>query len=333
MASSDRRYPRPWRRASLVAVALFVGAARLTLAQELEPGTYQNAPTGLNVAAASMGVSRGNVLFDAALPVADVRAEVEVLGLGYVRTLAILGRSAKVDAQIPVTWSQFSGIVGGEARTRSPRGLADPRFRLSMNLLGSPALSLPEFAKYRQRAILGVSLQIAPPLGQYDADHYINLGSNRWSFRSEVGVSYAHGRLTLEGTGGAWAFTNNADYVGATTLAQSALYFAKASGIWAFRRGMWLALNYGRATGGQTRVNGVVTNALQRSDRLGATLLVPVTRSMAIRTVYNSGLSTRYGADFDSLAIGGQYTWARRPTATPLGTTTGQSTTGIHHMP
>jgi hypothetical protein len=299
--------------APLLTVLLSTVYATLVAAQELEPGSYQNAPVGVNVAIASMGFSSGNVLFDASLPVADVHADVEVLGLGYVRTFGILGRSAKFDAQIPVTWSEFTGLVAGQTRTRSPSGLADPRFRLSVNLLGSPALKLPEFAKYQQRIIVGASLQVAPPLGQYDPDRYINLGANRWSFRPEAGVSYARGRWILEGAGGAWIFTDNTDYVGSTTLSQAALYFAKVNAIWTLRRSLWLAASYGRATGGQTRVQGAVTNELQRNDRLGATFVAPVHGSFAIRVVYTSGLSTRSGADFDSIAFGGQYTWFKRP--------------------
>jgi len=198
-------------------------------------------------------------------------------------------------------------------RTRSPSGLADPRFRLSVNLLGSPALTPQEFAKYQQRIIVGASLQVAAPLGQYDPDRYINLGANRWSFRPEVGVSYARGHWILEGAGGAWLFTDNTDYVGSTTLAQTALYFATANAIWTFRRSLWLAFSYGLANGGKTRVDGAVTNELQRNDRLGATLVAPVHKSFAIRVVYTSGLSTRSGADFDSIAFGGQYTWFKRP--------------------
>lgn len=318
MASAlySRRWSRRMALASLSAILFFSGTT-VAFAQELEPGHYQNAPTGVNVALASIGFSRGNVLFDAALPVSDVRAQVEVLGLAYVRTLGIAGRSAKFDAQIPLTWSEFTGLVAGQERTRSPRGLADPRFRLAVNLVGSPALSLPEFANYRQHVILGVSLQVAPPLGQYDPDRYINLGAHRWSFRPEVGVSYARGRLILEGAGGAWFFTANNNFVAATTQTQSPLSFAKANAIWTIRRGLWLAGSWGFAHGGQTRVDGVVTNALQRNDRLAATLLVPVGKSAALRVVYTSGLSTRSGADFDSLAIGGQYSWFKRPAAAP----------------
>jgi outer membrane putative beta-barrel porin/alpha-amylase len=292
-------------------MTLVLAAHNWSAAQELEPGSYQNAPTGVNVAAASVVISRGNVLTEASLPIEGARAEVEMFGLGYVRTLGVRRRAAKFDAQIPLTSAHFSGVVAGEPRTRSPRGLADPRVRLSVNLIGSPALTPPEFAKYRQRAILGVSLQVVAPLGQYDDDRYVNLGSNRWSFRPETGVSWGHGRFIFEGAAGAWLFTHNRNYVG-RTQEQSPLYFAKGNVIVTFRRGIWGALSYGRATGGRTRVDGVETNSLQTNDRLGMTWLIPMTRSVAMRVVYTSGLSTRFGADFDSLSIGAQYTWFKR---------------------
>ena len=300
----------------LLAITFLLAARNNSAAQELEPGSYQNAPIGVNVAAASVVISRGNVLTEASLPIEGAQAEVEVLGLGYVRTLGVLGRAAKFDAQFPLTWADFSGVVAGEPLTRSPRGLADPRFRLSVNLLGSPALTIPEFAKYRQRAIVGVSLQVVPPLGQYDENRYVNLGSNRWSFRPETGISWGRGRFIFEGAAGAWLFTHNGNYVG-RIQEQSPLYFAKGNAIVTFRRGIWGALSYGRATGGRTRVDGVETNSLQTNDRLGTTWLIPFTRRVALRIVYTGGLATRFGADFDSFSIGGQYTWFKRPQPGP----------------
>jgi outer membrane putative beta-barrel porin/alpha-amylase len=304
-------------RRSTAAAAVLLALCGDVMAQELEPGTYQNAPTTVNVAVAAYGFSRGNVLFDASLPVEGAKATVNVVALGYVRTLGILGRSAKFDAQLPLSWATFTGFVAGEFRTRSPRGMADPRVRLLINFIGAPALSPAEFAKYRQRTIVGVSLQAILPLGQYDPTRYINLGSNRWSFRPELGASHARGRLTLEATGGGWFFTHNADYVGSTTQTQTPLYFAKAGAIWTFRRGVWLAANYGRATGGETRVDGVKTNEPQRNDRLAYTFVAPFFGAGSLRLTYTSGLSTRLGADFDSLGIGYQYSWFRKPTTKP----------------
>lgn len=61
----------------LLLVVLLVAHGTIA-AQELEPGSYQNAPTGVNVVAASVRVSRGNVLLEASLQVEGAHAEVEL---------------------------------------------------------------------------------------------------------------------------------------------------------------------------------------------------------------------------------------------------------------
>jgi len=298
-------------RAWLLALAFLLGAGRLA-AQELEPGLYQNAPVGINVAIAGVVFSTGNVLVDSSVPIEDGHARLAILGLGYLRTLRLFDHLAKFDAQLPLAWSRFTGVVNGELRTRDPNGLADPRVRLSVNLFGSPALDLPDFGKYRQRTIVGVGLQVALPLGQYDPDRLVNLGSNRWSFRPEIGVSHAHGRLVLELASGAWLFTENAEYFGGKTLTQRPLYFVKANGIYAIRRGVWTSLSYGRANGGETLVNGAIASSLQRNDRVSAAFAFPAGRKGGIKVTYLNGLSTRLGADFDSIGIAYQYSWRGR---------------------
>ena len=77
-------------------------------------------------------------------------------------------------------------------------GSGDPRFRFSINLFGAPALSVKEFANYQQDLIIGASLQMSAPLGQYDNSKLLNLGNNRWSFRPELGISKAWGPWTVE---------------------------------------------------------------------------------------------------------------------------------------
>jgi hypothetical protein len=297
-------------RLTIAAWAL-VGAPPFVFAQELEPGLYQNAPINFNLAAANILFSRGNVLFDSALPIEDATADLQAFVLGYVRTLSVAGKAAKIDVQVPMSWAHFTGLVSGDVRTRSPTGLADPRVRLAVNIVGSPALALPEFARYRQRTIVGLALQVVAPLGQYDPDRLINIGSNRWSFRPEVGVSRALGRLTLEFAAGAWLFTANDDFFGGKELTQRPLYFAKGAAIWSFRGGRWVALNYGRATGGQTSVDAGPSSPLQENDRIAATFLMPMRRTQALRLTYTSGILTRLGADFETVGVGYQFSWAR----------------------
>jgi hypothetical protein len=298
-------------RRLVVAAALACGVLRAVAlsAQELEPGTYQAAPVGVNVLYAGYGFSTGNVLFDAALPIQGASAKVHAVSFGFLRTLDLFGRFAKVDAQIPASWGRFEGEVEGEFRTRTPRGLADPRVRLSINLAGSPALDLPAFAKYRQRTIVGTSLQVVMPLGQYDRTRFINLGANRWAFRPEAAVSHARGRWIFEVGVGAWLFTDNADYVGGTTLSQAPFYFAKGSAIYTLRRNLWFSASYGRGSGGETHIDDLARHDVQRNDRIGATLSFPAGRSGALRVLATSGLTTRLGTDFDSIGIGYQHSW------------------------
>jgi len=282
-------------------------------AQELEPGLYQNVPTGLHGATLGYGFSTGNILLDSSLPLVDADAQIHSVLLGYVRTLGVGGLAAKLDVQAPLSWGQFEGTVAGVQRTRSPSGLADPRLRFMVNFIGAPALAGPDFATYRQGTVVGAGIQVALPLGQYDPERLVNLGSNRWSFRPEIGVSRRQGRLFLELAGGAWVFTRNGDYYGATTLDQEPLYFAKGNVIYNFRRrGLWLSLNYGRATGGETTVGGVAKQDIQTNDRAGVTLALPLGRPASLKLIYTNGLTTRLGADFDSWSVAYQRTWGGR---------------------
>jgi hypothetical protein len=294
--------------ARFAALILFAHAP-VAFAQELEPGLYLNAPTGVNVVAANYTFSSGNVLVDSTLPIEGAHAKIHLIALGYVRTLDVLGHTAKLDVLLPVSWGRFEGVVADEFRTRSPSGLADPRVRFAVNLVGSPALQGQGFATYRQRTIIGISLQVALPLGQYDEERLINLGANRWSFRPEIGLSHKHDRWLLELAGGAWLFTKNGSYYGHTSLSQRPLYFVKGSAIYTFKRNLWLSWSYGVATGGETMVEGKFRNDLQKNDRLGATLSLPTGRATSVKIAFISGLATRLGGDFDSIGVTYQYTW------------------------
>ncbi len=295
-------------RLTLIASALALWGGR-GMAQELEPGLYQNAPLHMNAAVLGYTYSSGNVLFDATLPVEGGHAKTHTIALGYLRTIGIFGHSAKVDVQVPIGWGDFEGTVAGVFRTRSPSGFADPRIRLSVNLLGAPALERKEYASYRPGTILGVSAQVVVPVGQYDATKAINLGANRWAFRTEAGLSRTGKRLFLEAVAGGWFFTENPDYYGNSTVSQEPLLFVKGDAIYTFRRGLWAAFSYGLATGGETSINGAPATNLQTNNRVAATLAYPVTPVTSFQIKYTSGLSTRLGADFDSYGAVIQYSW------------------------
>ena len=185
--------------------------------------------------------------------------------------LGVGGLAAKLDVQTPL----LVGTVRGDRRRSASHavsvGLADPRVRFMVNFIGAPALAGPDFATYRQGTVVGAGIQMVLPLGQYDPARLVNLGSNRWSFRPELGVSRRQGRFFLELAGGAWLFTRNGDYYGATTLDQEPLYFAKANVIYNFkRRGLWLSAQlWPGARAARRPWVGVAKQDIQTNDRAG----------------------------------------------------------------
>src|SRR6516164_7468060 len=192
--------------------------ASCAYAQDIEPRVYSNAPVGVNFLMVGYGYTRGGLSFDPALPVTNVSLETKSALLTYTRVLDLWGKSGKIDFLVPYTFLSGSADFAGESVTRVVNGFGDPLFRASVNLYGAPALTLKEFANYRQNWIIGASLLLSMPSGQYDKSRVVNLGANRWSVRPEMGISKAVGAWTLELTAGATLFSANRDFYRGTTL-------------------------------------------------------------------------------------------------------------------
>jgi hypothetical protein len=148
-------------------------------AQDLEPRAYANTPVGLNFLIGGYAYSKGTVGTDPSVPLTDTEVKLNSAVLAYVRTLDLWGRSGKVDLIIPYTWADGRAKLAGQERTRKVSGFNDPRLRFSMLLYGAPALSLEDFRDYKPDIIIGTSLEVTPPLGQYNADKLLNIGTNR----------------------------------------------------------------------------------------------------------------------------------------------------------
>jgi len=222
--------------------ALAAGPA-VAYGQDLEPRAYVNTPIGLNFALAGYFYTQGNVGTDASVPIKDFTVRTNGPILAYVRTLDVWGRSGKVDLIVPYVWLSAKATVAGQARELDIEGFADPRLRFSVNLYGAPALSLEQFAQYKQDLIVGTSLQVSAPGGQYDPDKLVNIGTNRWSFRPELGFSKALGPLTLELLPSVTFFTDNNDFFGGKHVAQDPLYSVQGHLLYHFDFGAWVALN------------------------------------------------------------------------------------------
>jgi len=299
------------RLRDVLLLALVLGGGTL-FAQELTPRFYAPVPAGGNLVQVSSGRSTGGVLFDPSLPFDDVNAQINSMFLLCGRTFGLLGRSATAGVALPYVWGDIDGLVEGEYRRVTRSGLGDVRAQIAVNVLGGPALAPPEFARHRPRTVVGLSLGMAAPSGQYDSSRLINIGSHRWAFKPEVGVSRTEGRWYLELYGGVWLFGRNDDFFGGAVRDQDPLGTFQAHVSYTFKPRLWLSGDATYYTGGRTTVNGVAKADLQKNSRLGATLALPVGRRSTLKVSWATGFTTRIGADFDSLGIAWQTAWFSR---------------------
>lgn len=267
--------------------------------QELEPRAYSPSPVGTTFVVVTATRSTGGVFTDPSAPLTDVEAEVGVLGLGVGHSLALFGKSALVLGLLPFAWGDASGNVGEERREASRRGLADPRVKLSLILAGSRPMTGAEFARRRRGPIVGTSVTVVAPLGQYESTKLVNLGSHRWSLKPEVGVSLPFGRWTVDTYAGVWLFTDNDAYFpGSAHRQQDPVVAVQGHVSYTLGRRAWLAVNGTWYGGGRLTVNGAKSADPYRNARLGVTWAVPVGARQSLKVAYSAGAATRIGADF-----------------------------------
>lgn len=283
--------------------------APVSHAQELEPRAYSASPVGANFLVANYTRLTGEVLTDPSLPITDIDAEINLGTLGYVRTFGLAGRSASLGILVPVAQADVSGNVYDAPREVHRGGLGDVRMRFAMGLIGAPALSPQEFARREPNASLGASLTVIAPTGRYEPSRLINVGSNRWAFKPEIGLSKPFGNWFVEATAGVWLYTENSEFLGSQRRKQEPLSVIQLHGGYTFSPGLWLAADAGVYSGGRTKLNGVPGQDRQENSRFGLTLSVPLERDWSVKLSWAKGLATRAAGDFTSVSVTLQYHW------------------------
>lgn len=262
----------------------------------------------MNFVVAGFAYSHGDIVTDAASPIQDMRAEVETPSLGFGRTFSLCGHTAQVFAVLPFSWAEASAEVNGQAQSITRSGFSDMRLRLSVLPLGAPAASLAEFAKVPRQTILGTSLTVIAPIGQYFSEKLINLGTNRWAFKPEFALSQPLGdRWLVDLYAGVWLFTSNGSYYpGNSTRTQDPLFSFQGHVSYSFQPQFWVAMDLTYYAGGLSYVNGSNQDNRQDNSRIGGTLVLPVGERHSVKISGSTGAIIRFGANFTTLAIAWQ---------------------------
>jgi hypothetical protein len=293
----------------ILSIAVLLLAAAAAWGQELEPRAYSASPVGTNFVVAGYSRLRGEVLTDPSLPIKNVQADIGLYVLGYARTFGLAGRAASFGVVVPYARADVSGDVFDATREVYRAGIGDARLRLAVNLYGNPALTPREFAERESGPLIGASLSVITPTGQYEPARLVNVGSHRWALKPEVGFSYPLGAWFFEASAGAWLFGDNNNFFGGQRRSQEPLYISQVHVGYNFRPGLWLSLNGAYASGGRTTVNGVENEDVQHNSRYGATLSVPLNTGWSAKIAWSKGYTVRAGGNYELTSVVLQYRW------------------------
>src|SRR5215510_11608120 len=296
-----------WKRAAILAATILMPEAA-AYGQALEPRSYANTPVGINFVLLGYGHTEGEVGFDASVPITDAKLHIDAGLAAYARSLDLWGLSGKFLAVVPFGEASGSATAAGQQVERNVFGLADPLLRMSVNFFGAPALSMADFPSYQQDLILGASLQVTVPLGQYNSRKLLNLGTNRWSVKPELGMSKAWGSLILELIPGITFFTNNNDFLGGKTLEQDPIYSLQGHLIYEFSPIFWGAFDATYYVGGRTTVNGQQAQEPE-NVRVGVTTALSLSRHQSIKLHGSTGVYNRTDNNFWAVGMAWQFRW------------------------
>lgn len=287
-------------------------------AQDLAPRAYVITPEHSNAITLTNSLFDGGVNFNGSIPITGATGTYSVPVFSLYHSFNFFGRSANITASLPYGVGTFSGNVGGKSESIYRSGLLDASARFSLNLVGGPALTAPAFVKWRQKVLLGASLKIVAPTGQYNPAKLVNWGINRWAFKPELGYSQRWGHWLLDGYAGAWFYTMNpASYSLPESKPQTESPIGSFESHLSYdfkKQRLWASLDGNFWWGGITSLSGIRNlETKQTGSRLGATVSLPFTKHQSVKVSYSDGTYIRFGGDYQLLSVAWQYSWLGRP--------------------
>lgn len=291
-----------------VGLALFIlGVLSVppTYSQQMSPRTFWPAPDGTRVAVFGYAFADGDVLVDQSLPLRDMDSQIHTAIFAYMQTFGLAGRTANILVEVPYTWAHSNGQYLGEPVQGTYSGFNDLGLTLTVNLMGAPSMDSKEFMNLRTkpRPILGASLKVVAPTGEYNRGKLLNTGTNRWAFRPRLGFVLPLTRKWLmELEAGAWFFTDDGAFVSGHRH-QAPIFAGEIHLIRRFSPGFWASLDTTYFRGGRQTIGGNQLDDFQNNARIGTTLVFPFAKRQAIKVGLSTSLTTEHGNDFNEALL------------------------------
>lgn len=276
-------------------------------AQDLEPRSFANIPTGMHFLVLGAVHSEGDFSPSPSIPVQNATLISNAGVFGYAQTFAIAGSSSKLDVVGARLCIHGRAEVNDTMVEGGRCGYTDPQVRLTWNFYGAPALKRTEFAQYDPRVVIGTSLQVSVPVGTYDETKLLNAGANQWIFRPSIGMSQHLGDWYYNLIAAVRLYGDNDAYFNQVYVEQAPQYSMQAHLIYTVAQGQWVSLSGNYFYGGETKKNGVWSKDEQSNSRFGLTYSFSLSQSQSIKLYASRGVITRIGNDFDTFGVVWQY--------------------------
>ena len=295
-------------------VQLFFMVASPCLAEELEPRRWAHLPIDTNFFGSGYAYTEADIGFDPVLKIEDVDMEMDTWVAKYIRSFSLFEKTARVSVLQAYQEGNWSGLLDGTSKKIKRSGLTDTRVRFAINLYGAPPLKGKEYAEYRAKTkvetIVGAGLSVQLPTGDYMDDKLINLGTNRFTFRPQLGVVHTRGKWSTEATGIVALHSDNTDFYNGKKLEQDPLYSIHGHLIYTFRPGVWASASSGYNYGGKSTVDGTKKDDLKQNLAWAVAFGFPVSRQLGLKIAYvGTRTQESTGFDSDSFVVGFAAFW------------------------
>lgn len=292
-------------------LAVLVSPAR-ALAQFTDAHNYDNTPVGVNQLETDYGFIHGNAAIDPALIVAGARLNVNEVTIGYTRYFAMFRRLTWVEAALPI--ARLDGSVDGTSLHGSTTGAGDSTYSFGLLVKGGPALSVAQFETYQPTTTIGVSVAVTAPTGQYDPEKVLNLGSDRWSFKPEIGVSHPFGpdqKWQVDAYLNAAFYTDNTRYRGQEILRQEALTGLEGHLSYSLNDSLWISADSRYSFRGATAIGGVDQDNAQHNLILGSEVGLSINAHHSLLLEFAKASVHHNSPDVVGAVVKYNYTWGQ----------------------
>ena len=272
---------------------------------------WQNTPTDLNMVFGYYNRLDTNTPIDTSLPITGLSLNADLYLFRYARSFGIDGRNSAIQiiqpyADISASFDNAQFFSG----TKHNGGMGDTQVVFAHNFFGGPALTAAEFANWTPETFLTGAFWLTMPTGDYDKDRIINIGSNRWVFKPEIGFGTPIGPTWLEINTYVSLFGDNKDYHGNNKLEQKPLYAIEGHYSYTINRALWVSLDATYNRGGESKIDGDWQDNKQENGLLGASLGFMLSPQFGGLIAYNDTVSERTGSpDVNTWTFRLQYVW------------------------